>query len=93
MSNSKIMKKIKSPFVKHFESFLVPDNNRKQNLEDSFTNKCLLPAVMGINQYVLMKSLVSFLRHTYLGKDGVYNFINSMIRESKYCSEVIKKAF
>ena len=46
MSNSKIMKKIKSAFVKHFESFLVPDNNRKQNLEDSFTNKCLLPAVM-----------------------------------------------
>ena len=42
-------KKIKSPFVKHFESFLVPENNGKQNLEDSFSNKCLLPAVMGIN--------------------------------------------
>ena len=40
-----------------------------------------------------MKSLVSLLKHTYLGEDGVYNFINSMIRESKYCSEVIKKAF
>ena len=27
----------------------------------------------------------------YLGKDAVYNFINSMMEESKYCSEVIKK--
>ena len=27
---------------------------------------------------------------TYLGKDAVYNFISSMIEESKYCSEVMK---
>ena len=26
-----------------------------------------------------------------LGKDAVYNFITSMIEESKYCSEVMKK--
>ena len=25
----------------------------------------------------------------YLGKDAVYNFINSMIEESGYCKEVI----
>ena len=30
---------------------------------------------------------------TYLGKDAVYNFINNMIKESKYCSEVMKKHF
>ena len=30
---------------------------------------------------------------TYLGKDAVYNFINSMIEESKYCSDVMKKHF
>ena len=29
---------------------------------------------------------------TYLGEDAVYNFINSMIEENKYCSEVIKKS-
>ena len=28
-----------------------------------------------------------------LSEDGLYNFINNMIRESKYCIEVIKKAF
>ena len=43
---------------------------------------------MAINQYVLMISLVSL--KTYLGEDAVYNFINSMIEESQYCSEVIK---
>ena len=30
---------------------------------------------------------------TYLGKDAVYHFINSMIEESKYCSDVMKKHF
>ena len=30
---------------------------------------------------------------TYLGKDAVYNFINSLIDESKYCSGVMKKHF
>ena len=30
---------------------------------------------------------------TYLGEDAVYNFINSLIKESKYCSGVIKKHF
>ena len=28
---------------------------------------------------------------TYLGREAVYNFINNMIEESKYCSDVIKK--
>ena len=30
---------------------------------------------------------------SYLGKDSVYNFNNSMIKESNYCSHVIKKHF
>ena len=30
---------------------------------------------------------------TYLGNDAVYNFINSIIRESKYCSKAMKKHF
>ena len=28
---------------------------------------------------------------TYLGKDAVYNFISSTIKESKYCNDTIKK--
>ena len=30
---------------------------------------------------------------SYLHEDVVYQFVNSMIEESKYCSEVMKKAF
>ena len=30
---------------------------------------------------------------SYLGEDTVYNFINSRIEESKYCSDVMKKHF
>ena len=30
---------------------------------------------------------------TYLRQDAVYNLINSIIKESKYCSEVMKKHF
>ena len=30
---------------------------------------------------------------SYLGEDSVYNFINDMIEESKYCIEVMKKIF
>ena len=28
---------------------------------------------------------------TYLGEDAAYNFINSMIEESTYCSEMVKQ--
>ena len=29
----------------------------------------------------------------YLGEDAVYNFIDSMIEESKYCADFMKKHF
>ena len=47
-----------------FESILVPEDNGKQNPNESYTNKCcLLLVVMTINQYVLMIHLVSLLSH------------------------------
>ena len=55
MLNSKIKKirKIKSPFMTYadFESILVPENNGKQNPEESYTNKFknILLVVMAIN--------------------------------------------
>ena len=39
-----------------------------------------------------MIRLLSLLKN-YVGEDAVYNYINSMIQESKYCSDVIKKHF
>ena len=30
---------------------------------------------------------------TYLHKEGVYNFVKTIVKESKYCSDVIKRHF
>ena len=30
---------------------------------------------------------------SYLGEDAVYNFINSLVEENEYCSDVMKKYF
>ena len=37
--------------------------------------------------------MFSKLFKTYSGKVVIYNFINNIIKESKYCSEVMKKPF
>ena len=88
--------KIKSPFIIYadFESILVPEDNGKQNPEESDTNKYQKHIACSYGyklEYVNDKFSKPF--KTYLGKDAVYNFINSMIEESKYCSEVMKKHF
>ena len=62
-------RKIKSSFITYadFESILVPENNGKEHPEASYTNKkqnIILLAVIALNQYALMISLVSLLRHT-----------------------------
>ena len=68
MLNSKIVKEKKPPFLIYadFESIFVSKYNGKQNPEKSYTNKYQnkLVVVMAINLYVLMKSLVSLLKHT-----------------------------
>ena len=30
---------------------------------------------------------------SYLGEDAVYNFINGMVQESKFCTDIIKNTF
>ena len=50
-----------------FESILVSEDNEKQNLEDTYTNKCQ--------------------------KHAFCKFINGIIVESKYCSDVTKIHF
>ena len=40
----------------------------------------------------MMISLVNLLK-SYLCEDAVYNFINSMIKESKYFTDIMKKHF
>ena len=74
-----------------FEPILASENNGKQNPDDLIqTNtKNMLFAAMAINQSVLIISFMLF--KLYLGEDTVYNFINSIIEESKYCNNIMEK--
>ena len=89
-------RKIRSPFViyPYFETIRVPKCNEYQNPEDSYKNK-YQKHVACIYGYKLVCVDGKFSKpfKSYLGEDVVYNFINSMIEESKYCSDVLKKHF
>ena len=72
----------------------MEENNRKQNPEESHTNKHKKHIACSYRCILLwLDDKFSKPFKTYLGKDALYNFINSMIEESKYCNEVMKKHF
>ena len=92
----KYERKIRSPFIIYadFESILVPEDNRKQNPEEFYTNKYQKHIVCSYGYKLLcVDDKFSKPFKTYVGEDAVYNFINSMTEENKYFSEVIKKHF
>ena len=77
-----------------FESIIVLEDNGKQNPNESYTNKYQKHAACSYGcKFVCGNDKLSKPIKSYLGKDAVYNFISSMIEESKYCSEVMKKHF
>ena len=96
MLNSKILRKIKSPFTisADFESILVPEHHGKQSTKEPYANKYQkhIACIYGYN-LVSVDDKFSKPFKTCLGKDAVYNFTNSIIEESKYCSDVMKKHF
>ena len=63
-----------------FESILVPEYNRKQNPEESYTNKYQKHVVCSYG-YKLVCADDKFSKpfQSYLGEDAVYNFINSVV--------------
>ena len=84
----------KSPFIVYadFESILVPKDNGKQNPNDFYTNKYQKHVACSYSyKLVCVNDTFSKPFKSYLGEDAVYNFISSMIEESKYCSDVMKK--
>ena len=89
-------RKIKSPFMIYadFESTLLPENNGKQNPNESYTNKYQIHVAFCYG-YKLVCVDIEFSEpfKSYLGEDTFYNFISSMIEESKYCSDVMEKHF
>ena len=89
-------RKIKSLFMIYadFESILVPENNGKQNLLQPYTKKYQKHVAWSYGyNLVCVDDKFSKPFKSYLGEDAVYNFICSMIEESKYCSGVMKKHF
>ena len=77
-----------------FEKTLVPEDNEKQNPEESYTKKYQKDIASSYGyELVCVDNKFSKPFKKNLGKDAIYNFINSMIEESKYCSDVMKKYF
>ena len=74
-----------------FESILMPEDNGKQNPKESYTNKYQKHIACSYG-YKLVSVGDKFSKSftTYWGEDAVYNFISSMIEESKSCSDVMK---
>ena len=91
-------RKLKSPFIIYadFESILVSEDNGKQNSEESYTKKYQQHIAWGSGyRFALVDNRFTKPFKTYLGIDGVYNFINNMIEESKssIVCEVIATVF
>ena len=78
-----------------FESILVPVDNGKQSPEQSNTKKYQKHVAYsyGYKLAVCVYDKFSELFKLYLGKDAVYNFVKSMIEESKCCSDVMRIIF
>ena len=72
----------------------MPKDNRKQKLDQSYTNKYQEYVACSYGcKLVCVDERLSKPFKTYLCVDFVYNFVNSIIKESKYCSEVMNKHF
>ena len=65
-----------------FESILVPEDNRKQNTNESYTNKYQKHISCSYGyKLVCVDDKFSKPFKSYLGEDAFYNFISSKIEE------------
>ena len=72
----------------------MPEDNGKQKANESYTNKYKKHVACSYGyKLVCVNDKFRIPIKSYLGEDPVYSFINSMIEESKYCSDVMKKTF
>ena len=72
----------------------MPEDNGEQTRKESYTNKYKKHmACSCAQQLVCVDDKFNKPFKTYSRKDAVCNFISSMIGESKYCSDVMKKTF
>ena len=93
---TKYERKRKSTFMIYtdFESILVAQDNGNKHPEESYANKHQKHIACSYgSQLACVDDKFSKSFKIYLGEDGVWNFINNMIEESKYCTDVMKKLF
>ena len=86
-------RKIKSAFMIYadFEGILVPEDNGKQTPNDSYTNKYQKHVAYSYRyELVCIDHKFSKPFKSYLGEDAVCSFINSMLKDIRYCSDVMK---
>ena len=69
-------------------------DNGKQNPEEFYMSKYQKHITCGYS-YKLVRVHDNYSNYfkSYLGEDVVYNFINGMIEEGKYCTGMMKKHF
>ena len=86
-SNERKMKSWFTTFA-GFESILVPENNDRQNPNESYTDKYKKHVTCSYGYKLLgfVDDKLSKPSKSYFGEDAVTNFINSKAEESKYCS-------
>ena len=70
----------------------MPKDDGKQNQDEFYIHKYQKHIACSCG-YKLVCVNLNFSKpfKTYLNKDALHNFINSMIQKSKYCSGMIKK--
>ena len=72
------------------ESIVVREDDGKQNSNKSYTNKYQKHVAYSyVYKLVCVDEKFSKPFKSYLGEDTVYDFINSMVEESMYCSDVM----
>ena len=77
-----------------FESISVPEDNGKQNPDESYLLNIKSHAACSYAcKLIWVGDKFSKSFRSYLGEDVVYDFTYSMIEERKYCSNVMKKHY
>ena len=69
---------------------MVPEDNGKQNLNESYTTKDQKHVTWTYGHKLVC---VDDIFSKSFGEDAVYHFISIMIKESKYCSDMTRKHF
>ena len=78
----------------NFKSILLPEDNGKQNPNESYNNK-YQKHVACIYGYKLVYADDKFSKpfKPHLGEGAAYDFFSTMIEENKYFSDMMKKQF